>query len=274
MFVTSRAEHNEAGDYDQFTAKGGMTAMSAVLDQGMVLVLSLWDDSKTRMLWLDSVSPLSRPASEPGIQRGQCDVTTGEPQEMEMTNANAFVTYSNIRIGEIGSTSGGLPPVSPAAPAAPLYEMPPAAPAYEYEMPPAAALYDSPPPPPELAVPAAVPAAGGCAGIWDRCGGGPDYGGPICCEAGCFCDPDTTGYYAQCKPPVPSAWTCTGQAPQRLDALTDNVHETTSGLARSPMLWPMGLAAVFLFVAAAAVVVSACKRAHRSPRGLLYMPQE
>merc|ERR1712038_1950723 len=67
-------------------------------------------DDKSRMLWLDSASPLSRPIDEPGIQRGLCPINSGDPAETTVTNADATVTYSNIRIGEIGSTTGGQAP--------------------------------------------------------------------------------------------------------------------------------------------------------------------
>jgi len=51
-FASSRVEGNPNGDYDQFTAKGGMQAMGNAFDHGMVLVLSLWDDHTSKMLWL------------------------------------------------------------------------------------------------------------------------------------------------------------------------------------------------------------------------------
>ena len=40
--------------------KGGMKAFGDAMDNGMVLVLSLWGDFEAHMLWLDSSYPLDR----------------------------------------------------------------------------------------------------------------------------------------------------------------------------------------------------------------------
>merc|ERR1712084_9347 len=45
------------GDIDDFAQKGALNAMGEALDRGMVLVLSLWDDSEVNMLWLDATYP-------------------------------------------------------------------------------------------------------------------------------------------------------------------------------------------------------------------------
>ena len=41
--------------YSDFEKHGGMASVSAALDRGLVLVMSLWDDHYANMLWLDSV---------------------------------------------------------------------------------------------------------------------------------------------------------------------------------------------------------------------------
>mmetsp|Transcript_109279 Transcript_109279/g.339305 ORF Transcript_109279/g.339305 Transcript_109279/m.339305 type:complete len:321 (+) Transcript_109279:3-965(+) len=92
---------------DDFTKKGGLKTMGETLDRGMVLVLSLWDDKLTRMDWLDSsVGGGKFPLSKPGVVRGPCPAGSGDAQELRKTKGDAFVRYSGISYGEIGSTFG------------------------------------------------------------------------------------------------------------------------------------------------------------------------
>lgn len=104
-FKGTRSSTNP-GNFNRFQALGGMQAMGAALDRGMVLVLSLWDDPASNMRWLDSSSPGILPAGTPGYARGPC--ARSEGGNVETVNPDAFVTYSNIRYGAIGSTTGGL----------------------------------------------------------------------------------------------------------------------------------------------------------------------
>ena len=90
------------GDTNDFKAKGGMSGMSKALDKGMVLVMSLWDDHAADMLWLDSTYPKTKTSL--GGPRGSCATSSGDPNEVERVDANAYVEYANIRVGEIGST--------------------------------------------------------------------------------------------------------------------------------------------------------------------------
>lgn len=78
--------------------------MSKGLAAGTVLVLSIWDDYAANMLWLDSNYPTTGSASTPGIARGTCATTSGVPSDVEKSAASAYVTYSNIKFGTIGST--------------------------------------------------------------------------------------------------------------------------------------------------------------------------
>ena len=80
--------------------------MGDQMAEGMVLVMSLWDDYSYNMLWLDSNYPTDVNASTPGVARGSCPTDSGEPAEVEADSADASVTYSNIRIGTIDSTYG------------------------------------------------------------------------------------------------------------------------------------------------------------------------
>jgi len=93
--------------------------MGAAMGRGMVLVMSVWDDHAVNMLWLDSDYPTNVSASTPGVARGTCATTSGKPTDVESTNANASVTYSNIRFGDIGTTYTGAaanPPSNPGSP--------------------------------------------------------------------------------------------------------------------------------------------------------------
>mmetsp|Transcript_29878 Transcript_29878/g.67745 ORF Transcript_29878/g.67745 Transcript_29878/m.67745 type:complete len:276 (+) Transcript_29878:1244-2071(+) len=86
-----------------------MMKMGEALKRGMVLVLSLWDDQLTNMLWLDSDTPVNStrfPRSKPGVQRGPCKTTDGDPDTLRSSSPDAYVAFSNIMLGEIGSTYG------------------------------------------------------------------------------------------------------------------------------------------------------------------------
>lgn len=91
-------------DNTNFLQKGGFDATSLAFEKGMVLALSLWDDHYANMLWLDSCYPADQATTDPGICRGTCDVTSGDPKDVEGKFPHAFVRYMNIRYGEIGST--------------------------------------------------------------------------------------------------------------------------------------------------------------------------
>jgi len=97
---------------------GGLKKMGKDMENGMVLVMSLWDDAVTKMQWLDSSFP---PASsgQPGYVRGPCSLDSGDPADLIKNNRDATVTYSNIKIGEIGSTYSGGPGPSPPTPPTP-----------------------------------------------------------------------------------------------------------------------------------------------------------
>jgi cellulose 1,4-beta-cellobiosidase len=66
--------------------------------------MSLWDDHYANMLWLDSNYPTDQDPEKPGIARGECATSSGVPAEVESTNPNAQVVFSNIKFGPIGST--------------------------------------------------------------------------------------------------------------------------------------------------------------------------
>merc|ERR1712087_207882 len=77
-----QAQKRVFADPDDHTAKGGLKAMGDAMDRGLVLTLSIWDDGATEMRWLDSNFPLNLRSKYPG----------------------ASVSYTNIKVGTIGST--------------------------------------------------------------------------------------------------------------------------------------------------------------------------
>jgi len=100
-----RAQKDKFGDLNDFAAKGGMKAMGEALDRGMVLVLSLWDDTKVNMLWLDSAYPTDQPPRRPGVMRGPCPGgKDSEPSFLRENHPDASVEFARIKVGEIGST--------------------------------------------------------------------------------------------------------------------------------------------------------------------------
>ena len=96
-----KQEFNNPNDYEK---KGGHKVMGESLEHGMVLVMSLWDDHAVHMLWLDSSYPSDKSPSAPGVTRGTCSTSSGVPDQVENQYPDAYVTYSNIKYGEIGST--------------------------------------------------------------------------------------------------------------------------------------------------------------------------
>lgn len=98
------AQKKAFGDEDVFAQYNGMSGMGEGLEQGMVLVMSLWDDHYANMLWLDSNYPTNATASDPGVARGTCGADSGKPADVESASADAKVVFSNIKVGAIGST--------------------------------------------------------------------------------------------------------------------------------------------------------------------------
>ncbi|KAG5336288.1 putative 1,4-beta-D-glucan cellobiohydrolase B [Termitomyces sp. T112] len=98
------AQKTAFGDQNDFSRKGGMGGMGAAARNGMVLVMSLWDDHAANMLWLDSSYPVDADPNKPGIARGSCPTDSGVPSVVENQDASAYVIYSNIKFGDLDST--------------------------------------------------------------------------------------------------------------------------------------------------------------------------
>jgi len=92
------------GDYNHHDLLGGLKRMGDQMKNGMVLVMSLWDDHDANMLWLDSNYPLDKDPSEPGVNRGPCPTDSGVPAEVEAEYPDATVIFSKVRVGDLDST--------------------------------------------------------------------------------------------------------------------------------------------------------------------------
>ena len=98
------AQKTEFGDTNSFETRGGLGVMGSAFQQGMVLVMSLWDDYAANMLWLDSDYPVGATTTNPGVARGPCAPSSGVPSQVESQSPGSSVTFSNIKFGDIGST--------------------------------------------------------------------------------------------------------------------------------------------------------------------------
>jgi len=163
------AQKTAFGDTNDFDTKGGLPTMGKSLGRGAVLVLSVWDDYAVNMLWLDSDYPTTASPSAPGVARGSCATTSGVPATVEVQDASASVTYSNIKIGPIGSTytgtGGGTTVVGPTS------------------------SHPGTPTTTSSAPSATQTKYGQCGGI--------GYSGPTTCASGSSCK-SSSPYYSQC----------------------------------------------------------------------------
>lgn len=99
-----QAQKHVFGETNDFKSHGGMAGMSASLSRGMVLVMSIWDDAASNMLWLDSVWPEDKTGA--GAERGPCATDSGVPADVEKTGAHSYAGFTNLKVGAIGSTTG------------------------------------------------------------------------------------------------------------------------------------------------------------------------
>jgi len=106
---------NFSDRWDVFHGKGGIAGMGKAMARSMALVFSLWDDHDVGMKWLDASLPY--PPTKPGDLRGTCNQTVGDWQTVEKQHPGASVVYSDVRYGDIGSTTvPGAPPPPPPCP--------------------------------------------------------------------------------------------------------------------------------------------------------------
>jgi cellulose 1,4-beta-cellobiosidase len=106
------AAKTKFNDTKSFEPRGGMKRLGDVMESnGMVLVMSIWDDHAVNMVWLDATDPPGGTAL--GDKRGRCSEQSGKPATLEKEHPNSKVIFSDIRSGEIGSTTGNSPGPSP-----------------------------------------------------------------------------------------------------------------------------------------------------------------
>jgi len=162
------AQKSVFGDTNTFASKGGLAGMGKSMDRGQVLVLSIWDDHAAQMLWLDSTYPVD--STKPGAARGTCATTSGKPTDVEKNSPNSSVTYSNIKIGPIGSTfgAGSSNPGNPSNPGTTTTSA--------------------------TTGPTSTP--GGTVPKWGQCGG-QGYTGPTTCATGSTCV-KSNDWFSQC----------------------------------------------------------------------------
>ncbi|KAL0956725.1 hypothetical protein HGRIS_002847 [Hohenbuehelia grisea] len=97
------AQKSAFGDTDSFAPKGGLAGIGKAFERGMVLVMSIEDDSDRNMLWLDGTYPPHADPLNPGVVRGEC--SAGEGIIVEPDDPAPQVKFSNIRYGDLGSTT-------------------------------------------------------------------------------------------------------------------------------------------------------------------------
>jgi len=189
-----RASKTAFVNHDDFTRKGSLAGMGAPLKRGMVLVLSLWDDMLTKMKWLDSATPSkdgTRTVADPGVKRGPCAMTAGNPAQIRGQYPTAHTTYTNIMIGELGSTftpeaqakKKNPPPVKAPVAAPPVQPQPPVQPVPGQPQQPMQPLQPVAPVAPLPGVAAAAP-------------------GQFCC----YYSPDQNDYCGKCTSRDASVW--------------------------------------------------------------------
>lgn len=94
------AAFKEVNSFEDF---GGFASITAAFAKGMVLAFAIegnYFGNGTQ--WLDGTYPLGVPATVEGAARGPCAVNTASTDPV---GNNAGVTFSNIRIGVINSTT-------------------------------------------------------------------------------------------------------------------------------------------------------------------------
>ena len=99
-----QAQMSKFGDSSKYLTVGGTKSMGDALKRGMVLVMSLWDDYGSHMKWLDGVFPPNADPNQPGVAKGPCPASSGDPNDLRKNYPNSYLSMTNIKVGTIGST--------------------------------------------------------------------------------------------------------------------------------------------------------------------------
>lgn len=85
------------GGASRFMDLGAISGIGKAMERGMVLIFSIWWDEGGFMNWLDSGSS------------GPCSATEGDPKVIVTVQPDPVVIFSELKFGEIGSTTRGVP---------------------------------------------------------------------------------------------------------------------------------------------------------------------
>ena len=99
-----QAQMSKFGDSNKYLTAGGTKGMGGALKRGMVLVMSLWDDYGAHMKWMDGVFPPGADPNQPGVKKGPCPDSAGDPNDLRKNYPNAYLTMTSIKVGTLGST--------------------------------------------------------------------------------------------------------------------------------------------------------------------------
>jgi cellulase len=169
---------------------GGLPTMGQALGAGMTLVFSIWNDNSQYMNWLDSGS------------NGPCSSSAGNPATILANDPTTHVIFSNVRWGDIGTTTGTTgssppPPPPPPPPSSTTTKL-----STTTTTTTTTTTKSASPPPPTTThtttTTTAPPSNGGgpYASHWGQCGG-IGYSGPTACTPSYSCS-TINPYYYQC----------------------------------------------------------------------------
>ncbi|KAL0469855.1 glycoside hydrolase [Neurospora intermedia] len=82
-----------ARGFDDHVRLDGLKTIGQALGRGMVMALSIWNSERDSMAWLDAGN------------NGPCQDGEGKPDRIAKKTPDVTVTFSNIRWGDIGSTT-------------------------------------------------------------------------------------------------------------------------------------------------------------------------
>ncbi|CAK4911603.1 unnamed protein product [Aphanomyces euteiches] len=172
-------------------AKGGLVAMGKALQRGLVLSFTSWTGD---LPWLDGTNPGSDP-TKPGGSQGSCPPNSPIPTV-------APITVSNIRVGDIGSTTATSPP-NPPVTLAPTTKAPPTpATSSPTTVPTTTRATSAPITTRATSAPTSAPTtakpSSGAVVAWGQCGGS-NYNGPTGCVSGYTCHLYSE-WFSQCIP--------------------------------------------------------------------------
>jgi len=92
-YLTDDFCEENPGGTRRFTELGGNIAIGEAMSRGMVLAMSIWWDEGGSMTWLDGAP-----------DNGPCAAGEGAPSNIRVVQPDTSLVFSEIKVGEIGST--------------------------------------------------------------------------------------------------------------------------------------------------------------------------